>query len=79
MLSLVTWSSLVPPIPILILALRMDSPDVLLRAVANLYPVSGFSVFYLAFFSTLFGYGTWSAVQWLGRLVILSVPPTPQF
>lgn len=62
MLSLVTWSSLVPPIPLLMLALMMDSPDTLLRAVADLDPMSGFSVFYLAYFSTLFGYGAWSTL-----------------
>lgn len=60
MLSLVVWGSLVPPIPTLILALLIDSPQTLINSILNLNIMSIFSVFYLAFGATLFGYGFWS-------------------
>lgn len=60
MLSLVVWASLVPPIPTLILALLMDSPASIINSISNLNIMSIFSVLYLAFASTLFGYGFWS-------------------
>ncbi|MBU3188802.1 EamA family transporter [Clostridium bowmanii] len=60
MLSLVVWGSLVPPIPTLILALLIDSPQTLINSISNLDMMSIFSVLYLAFGSTLFGYGFWS-------------------
>lgn len=60
MLSLVVWSSLVPPLPLFGLALLLDKPAVLLHTVTNLNLVSIFAVFYLAFGATLFGYYTWS-------------------
>ncbi len=60
MLSLVVWSSLVPPLPLFGLALLLDKPATLLHTVKNLNLVSIFAVFYLAFGATLFGYYTWS-------------------
>ncbi|PAB57662.1 O-acetylserine/cysteine exporter [Anaeromicrobium sediminis] len=76
MLSLVVWSSLVPPIPLMILALMFDTPETLLHAITNLNGVSIFAVFYLAFFATLVGYGTWSgliAKYSAGRVAPLSL------
>jgi O-acetylserine/cysteine efflux transporter len=60
MLSLVVWGSLVPPIPTLILALLIDSPQTLINSLSNLNMISIFAAFYLAFGATLFGYGFWS-------------------
>lgn len=60
MLSLVVWGSLVPPIPTLILALLIDSPQTLINSISNLNTMSIFAALYLAFGSTLFGYGFWS-------------------
>ncbi len=60
MLSLVVWGSLVPPVPTLILALLIDSPQTLINSMSNLDMMSIFAVLYLAFGSTLFGYGFWS-------------------
>lgn len=62
MLSLVVWSSFVPPIPLLGFALLLDSPDTLLNAVVHLSGISIFSVIYLAFCATLFGYYFWSTL-----------------
>lgn len=60
MLSLVVWAGLIPPIPTLILALLIDTPQILINSLVNLNTMSIFAVFYLAFVSTLFGYGFWN-------------------
>ncbi len=59
MFGLVIWSSLIPPIPILIFALMLDSPETLINAIINMNGMSIFAVFYLAFGATLLGYGIW--------------------
>lgn len=60
MLSLVVWSSLVPPLPLMAFAMMLDTPKTLLNAVINLNVLSVFAVLYLAFCATLFGFYTWS-------------------
>lgn len=62
MLSLVVWSSIIPPIPLLGLALVIDTPETLVNAVTNLNFISVFAILYLAFGATLFGYGVWSGL-----------------
>jgi O-acetylserine/cysteine efflux transporter len=60
MLSLVVWSALVPPAPLLLLSYLIETPDRIVRAFTHLNGVSLFSVAYLAFGATIFGYGAWS-------------------
>lgn len=60
MFSLVVWSSLIPPVPLFLLALALDKPGTVFGAIAALNGVSLFSVLYLAIVATLFGFGTWS-------------------
>ena len=60
MFSLVVWSGLIPPIPLLIFALTLDTPQTLMNAITNMNGTSVFAVLYLAFGATLFGYGVWS-------------------
>ncbi|TKB25120.1 O-acetylserine/cysteine exporter [Desulfopila sp. IMCC35006] len=60
MLSLVVWSSLVPPVPLLLCSLLLDSPAAVVRTLTHLHALSLFSIAYLAFAATLFGYGAWS-------------------
>ena len=60
MLSLVVWSSLVTPIPTLLLALLIDTPETLLASLANLTMTSIFAVLYLALGASIFGYGFWN-------------------
>lgn len=60
MLSLVVWSALVPPAPLLLLSYLIETPDKIIRAFTHLNAVSLFSVTYLAFGATIFGYGAWS-------------------
>lgn len=62
MLGMVVWSSLVPPLPMLAMALLLDKPETLLHAVRSLNALSVFSILYLAFFATLIAYGIWSTL-----------------
>lgn len=84
MLSLVVWSSLIPPIPMIGLALIIDTPQALIQSLLNLKFMSIFSALYLAFAGTLFGYGYWNTliVKYpLGKISPLSllVPITGLF
>lgn len=60
MFSLVVWSSLIPPLPLLAMALVFDSPQTLIGIVLNLRTTSIAAVLFLAYAATLFGFGTWS-------------------
>ena len=60
MLSVLVWSSLIPPIPLFLLALLLDTPATIFESITSLEGLSLFSLGYLAFGSTLFGFGTWS-------------------
>ena len=62
MFGLVVWSSLIPPLPLLGMAFLLDSPETLLHAVVSINAMAVFSVLYLAFLATLFGYGVWSVL-----------------
>ncbi|MDF2653727.1 MAG: protein of unknown function transrane [Bacillota bacterium] len=73
MLSLVVWSSLVPPIPLLVFAILLDPPGALLQVVLHLNGISVFAILYLAFCATLFGYYTWSTL--LGKYPAGKVAP----
>lgn len=60
MFSLVVWSSLVPPLPLFGLAVYLNSPSELIKSFIQLNGLSIFSIIYLAFGATLFGFGIWS-------------------
>ncbi len=60
MLSLVIWTSLIPPLPLLALSLLLDTPAAIVQALTGMSGTSIFAVAYLAFGATLFGYGAWS-------------------
>ncbi|QKZ04268.1 MULTISPECIES: EamA family transporter [Pseudomonas] len=59
MMSLVVWSALVPVIPFLACSWLVDGPQVMLQSVENLSAQTAFSLVYLAFLATLFGYAVW--------------------
>ena len=73
MLSLVVWSSLVPPVPLLLCSLLLDSPAAVLHTVTHLTTLSLFSIAYLAFGATILGYGLWSYL--LGKYPANRVAP----
>ncbi len=75
MFSLVVWSALIPPIPMLGISLMLDTPQTILNVVTNLNGVSIFAIIYLAFGATLFGYGVWGSL--LGRYPMGKIAPLP--
>lgn len=75
MFSLVVWSGLIPPIPMLFLALMLNTPQTLLNVLTNLSGMSIFAVVYLAFGATLFGYGVWNVL--IGKYPMSKVAPLP--
>lgn len=58
MLSTVAWTSLVPPIPLLILSFAFER-SAALEALTHFNILGIASVFYLGFVATTFGYGVW--------------------
>ncbi|WP_312649671.1 EamA family transporter [Aminipila sp.] len=62
MLSLVVWSSIVPPLPMLLVTLILDKPATVLYALINLKALSVFSILYLALISTVIAYGIWGTL-----------------
>ena len=60
MLAMVVWSSLVPPIPMLLLAMLINTPQLLISSLANLNFMSVFAALYVSLAATLFGYGFWN-------------------
>jgi O-acetylserine/cysteine efflux transporter len=75
MISLVVWSGLVPPVPMMGLALILDKPETILNVLLNLNSVSIFAVFYLAYAATLIGYGIWSIL--IASYPMSKVAPIP--
>lgn len=75
MFSLVVWSGLIPPIPMLGIALMLDTPQTLWSVVTSLNGISIFAILYLALGATLFGYGVWSVL--LGKYPMNIVAPLP--
>lgn len=59
-LGLVVWSSLVPPIPLLALSWVLEGPTALMSFASHLTWKGIGSLAYLAYFSTLVGYGLWN-------------------
>jgi O-acetylserine/cysteine efflux transporter len=64
MFAFVIWGSLVPPLPMLALSLLLEGPGPLL-ALPFVSPQAIFSVLFIAYGSTLLGYGGWAIL--LGR------------
>ncbi|MGV8833154.1 MAG: EamA family transporter [Devosia sp.] len=64
MFAFVIWGSLVPPLPMLALSLLLEGPGPLL-ALPFISPQAIFSVLFIAYGSTLLGYGGWAIL--LGR------------
>ena len=62
MLSFVVWSSLVPPIPLFLASLVFEGPGALPQALGDVTWLGGSSLFFIAYASTLFGYGAWSVL-----------------
>ncbi len=74
MLSMVIWSSLIPPIPMLVLSYFIDTPQAIIGSFASLSFMSIFSAIYLALASTIFGYGVWNIL--ISKYPLSKVAPT---
>lgn len=72
MFAFVVWSSLVPPLPMLALSLILEGPGPLL-ALPFISPQALFSIAFIAYGSTLIGYGLWAVL--LGRYPASLVAP----
>jgi O-acetylserine/cysteine efflux transporter len=59
-LGLMVWSSLIPPLPLLALSWWLEGGDAIAASLTHLTWISAGSVAYLAFLSTLVGYGIWN-------------------
>lgn len=59
MLSLVVWSSLVPPIPFVVISWWLEGPEQIVSSFANASMLGVASVGYLVFISTMMGFVTW--------------------
>jgi O-acetylserine/cysteine efflux transporter len=59
-ISLVVWSSLVPPIPLALLSLQFDGTQAIGDAFASIDGGGLFALAYIVIVSTAFGYGTWA-------------------
>jgi O-acetylserine/cysteine efflux transporter len=73
MLSFVVWSSLVPPIPLLVLSMIIEGPGAASAALSALTVKGAGSVLFIAYASTLFGYGLWNVL--LSRYPASTVAP----
>jgi O-acetylserine/cysteine efflux transporter len=60
MLSMVVWSSLIPPVPLFLMALFWSTPSGVMQTIVSLNWMSLFAIAYLALAATLFGFGAWS-------------------
>ncbi len=59
-LGLMVWSSLVPPLPLLALSWWLEGGPAIVASLTHFSWLSAGSVAYLAFLSTLVGYGLWN-------------------
>ncbi|MET3927822.1 EamA family transporter [Devosia sp. 2618] len=64
MLAFVVWGALVPPLPMLALSFIFEGPQAF-TGLLSLSPQAIFSVLFIAYGSTLMGYGAWAVL--LGR------------
>lgn len=60
MLSFVTWSALVPPIPLALAAVVLDGPGIFADALANITWRGIGSIAFMSYAATLFGFGAWA-------------------
>jgi len=72
-LSLLVWSSLVPPLPLFGLAGVVDGPRAVLDAITGLSLRSILAVAYVAYVSTLVGFGIWNRL--ITRYSVARVAP----
>lgn len=61
-LSLVVWSALIPIIPFLLCSWIFEGRTLIVNSIIHIQPPTIFSLIYLAFISTIIGYGLWGSL-----------------
>ena len=74
-MSLIVWSSLIPPLPMIGISFLIYQPKEILDSLISLNLVSLLSILYLAYASTLFGYGVWNSL--INKYPLSKVAPIP--
>lgn len=72
MLAFVVWGSLVPPLPMIALALMFEGPEAI-TSLVGVSPLAISSVLFIAYAATLLGYGGWAIL--LGKYPASLVAP----
>lgn len=72
-MSLVVWSALIPILPFFAASALLDGPAVIVASLRNIDTTTVLSLGYLAFVSTILGYGIWGTL--LGRYETWRVAP----
>jgi O-acetylserine/cysteine efflux transporter len=62
MFALVVWSSLVPPIPLLVAAYLFEGGPAVAHAIAGASAITWVSILFLAYGATLFGFASWAGL-----------------
>lgn len=60
MLRLISWVSLVPPLPLLLLSWLFEGPQAITQALLNISWRGAGALLFIAFFATTLGFGLWS-------------------
>ena len=62
MFALTVWSSLVPPIPLLLLGYWFEGGSAIFTSIAAMSPIAWGCVLIMSYGATLFGFGSWNAL-----------------
>ncbi|HFZ8993507.1 TPA: O-acetylserine/cysteine exporter [Citrobacter freundii] len=72
-MSLVTWSALIPVIPFFLASMVFEGPALMVHSLVSIDIVTVLALIYLAFVATIVGYGIWGTL--LGRYETWRVAP----
>lgn len=72
-MSLVVWSALIPIVPFLLASALLEGPQLMWQSLIHIDTVTILSLLYIAFLSTIVGYGIWGTL--LGRYETWRVAP----
>lgn len=59
MLSLIVWAGAISVIPLLLISLLLEGPELILESIASIDLITVGAIIYISYLSTLVGYGLW--------------------